>query len=207
MEQKTQKKSNSQAVSDFRRNRKVNLILACGEKCCICGYNKAISALEFHHIDPLIKEYAIAAKGTCHNIQKDISEIRKCVLVCANCHREIHEGLYTSEELYNYQYFNEEIIEKLLHPSKQQQRYCSECSALISNESKSGLCQVCSKKATRIVERPDRETLKQLIQQYPFTQLGSMYGVTDNAVRKWCKAYGLPSKKSEIILVQDWSEI
>jgi hypothetical protein len=34
-----------------------------------------------------------------------------------------------------------------------------------------------------------------------------MYGVTDNAIRKWCKAYGLPSKKSEIILVQDWSEI
>jgi hypothetical protein len=62
--------------------------------------------------------------------------------------------------LYNYQYFNEEIIEKLLHPSKQQQRYCSECSALISNESKSGLCQACSKKAARIVERPDRETLK-----------------------------------------------
>ena len=174
MEQKTQKKSNSQAVSDFRRNRKANLILACGEKCCICGYNKAISALEFHHIDPLLKEYGIAAQGTCHNIQKDISEIRKCVLVCANCHREIHEGLYTSEELYNYQYFNEEIIEKLLHPSKKQQRYCSECSALISNESKSGLCQACSKKAARIVERPDRATLKQLIQQYPFTQLGSM---------------------------------
>ena len=46
------KKTNSQAVSDYRRKRKLNLITACGHKCCICGYDKAVSALEFHHIDP-----------------------------------------------------------------------------------------------------------------------------------------------------------
>ena len=45
---------------------------------------------------------------------------------------------------------------------------------------------------------PDRDTLKKLIKEKPFTQIGEQYGVTDNAVRKWCDRYNLPRRKSEI---------
>lgn len=65
-------------------------------ECCICGYNRCKKALEFHHTSD-DKEIGIAqlqrrrwtpkAKETIDN------EVSKCITVCANCHREIHEGL------------------------------------------------------------------------------------------------------------------
>ena len=202
------KKTNSQAVSDYRRNRKLNLITACGNKCCICGYSKAVSALEFHHIDPSKKEFGIASNGTCHNIQKDIAEIRKCALVCSNCHREIHEEMFSIDDLYKYQYFDEEFITQLLTPSKRSQiRFCSECGAKIHWDNESGLCEICVRKKTRKVERPNREEMKELLQKHSFVELGRIFGVSDNSIRKWCKAYNLPSRKIDILQVQDWSKI
>lgn len=72
-----------------------------GEKCCLCGYNKAKAALELHHLNPEYKEFTISR---CLNRTWDIlhKEIQKCVLVCANCHREIHEGLITEELVSSY---------------------------------------------------------------------------------------------------------
>lgn len=203
-----EKKSNSQSVSDYRRNRKLNLIKASGNQCCICSYKRAISALEFHHINPEEKEYGIAAQGTCHNIQRDIAEIRKCVLVCVNCHREIHEGFYTAEQLKKYQKFDEEFISQLTAPPKSQvPQFCSKCGAPISGDGRTGMCLSCFRETTRSVERPNREELKGLIQKYNFTELGRMFGVTDNSVRKWCKIYNLPYRKKDIVLIEDWSDI
>jgi hypothetical protein len=64
-----------------------------GGKCVCCGYNKCNNVLEFHHLDPVKKEFSISqAKLTSfdENIKK---ELDKCALVCANCHREIHAGV------------------------------------------------------------------------------------------------------------------
>lgn len=203
-----EKKSNSQSVSDYRRNRKLNLMKASGNRCCICGYNRTVSALEFHHINPEEKEYGIAAQGTCHNIQRDIAEIRKCVLVCANCHREIHEGFYNAEQLKKYQKFDEEFINQLTAPPKSQvPQFCSKCGASISGDGRTGMCLSCFRETTRSVERPNREELKELIQKYNFTELGRVFGVTDNSVRKWCKIYNLPYRKKDIVLIEDWSDI
>jgi hypothetical protein len=49
--------------------------------------------------------------------------------------------------------------------------------------------------------------MKVLLQKYSFTELGKMFGIADNSVRKWCKSYGLPSRKIDVIQVQDWSKI
>jgi 5-methylcytosine-specific restriction endonuclease McrA len=89
----------SKATSDYRKRRKENLVMVCGGKCCLCGYNKSISALEFHHIVSDEKNYGIAEKGTCHDLEQDLKEIQKCILVCSNCHREIHDGLYDEKVL------------------------------------------------------------------------------------------------------------
>ena len=62
-----------------------------GGKCCICGYNKCIAALDFHHLDPNSKEGGVI--GTTASLEKQREEAKKCILVCANCHREIHAGL------------------------------------------------------------------------------------------------------------------
>ena len=69
-----------------------------GGKCCLCGYDKCKSALEFHHTDGETKEFGISNKINC-SWDKILEELKKCVLVCSNCHREIHEGLIDVETL------------------------------------------------------------------------------------------------------------
>ncbi len=63
-----------------------------GGSCEVCGYNHCIEALEFHHLDPTKKDFGISAKGYARSWEKVKAEIEKCVLLCANCHREFHAG-------------------------------------------------------------------------------------------------------------------
>jgi hypothetical protein len=60
-----------------------------GGKCQQCGYDKCQAALEFHHIDPSTKEFSLG-KFKCSSLEKVREELGKCVLLCANCHREAH---------------------------------------------------------------------------------------------------------------------
>lgn len=65
--------------------------------CCErCGYNKSIWALQFHHLDPKEKEFQLFK--TCKDFNKLKIEAAKCMLVCANCHAEIHEELYNQKQ-------------------------------------------------------------------------------------------------------------
>ena len=90
------KKCNNKDKHSLLKRRKIEIIQKFGNKCSICGYNKNIAALEFHHIDPNEKEFHFGnAKTT--NLDKLLLEMDKCILVCANCHREIH---YPNESLY-----------------------------------------------------------------------------------------------------------
>ena len=65
----------------------------------MCGYDKNISALEFHHKNPEEKDFTISSfKGSWEDIQR---ELDKCVMVCANCHREIHNPHSTKQNIQN----------------------------------------------------------------------------------------------------------
>lgn len=86
-------KCRNNAVQKRRYNLKKILVEYKGGKCEICGYNKCISALEFHHLNENEKDFGIAEKGYTRSISKNKEEVDKCVLVCANCHREIHDGI------------------------------------------------------------------------------------------------------------------
>lgn len=68
-------------------------------------------------------------------------------------------------------------------------------------ENKQGeiLLTVAAKYRNNNLEIPSRETLKELLLIKSFTKIGETYGVTDNAVRKWCKKYNLPFRKKDII--------
>ena len=63
-----------------------------GGKCEICGYNKYIGALDFHHTDGE-KDFGIAAKGYTRSWEKVKEELKKCILLCSNCHREEHANI------------------------------------------------------------------------------------------------------------------
>lgn len=59
-------------------------------------------------------------------------------------------------------------------------------------------CPECSHIKSRKVERPSRDKLKALIRTQPFLTIGKQFNVSDNAIRKWCIQYDLPSKKKDI---------
>ena len=66
-----------------------------GGRCIICGYSKCQDALELHHIDPTQKEFSISDRNLRYSDWPKIKkEIEKGILVCSNCHREIHSGLH-----------------------------------------------------------------------------------------------------------------
>ena len=81
------------AVAKRRKKIRLMAISFAGGKCIKCGYNKYPEVLEFHHKDPLKKNFNISMKGHCRSWERVSEEIKKCDLFCANCHREIHVGL------------------------------------------------------------------------------------------------------------------
>ena len=76
----------------LRRNMKLQAIKLLGEKCKKCGYNRCVDALEFHHEDPNEKEFKLGSGNTMSWKEYKI-EALKCVLVCSNCHKEIHSKI------------------------------------------------------------------------------------------------------------------
>lgn len=83
--------SKSDRVMRWRHRTKQRLIDAFGGKCGICGYNKCRNALEFHHLDPDSKEFHWGTiSGSIRGWDFIVQEMKKCVLLCSNCHREVH---------------------------------------------------------------------------------------------------------------------
>ena len=63
-----------------------------GGQCEVCGYARCRDALEFHHLDGNNKSFGISEKGYTRSWGKVKAEIEKCLLLCSNCHRELHGG-------------------------------------------------------------------------------------------------------------------
>lgn len=84
--------SNAQTVERQKRF-KQQCVNWKGGECVGCGYNKCNNALDFHHLGQDKKEFSIAhARLTSFN-ENIKRELDKCILVCSNCHREIHAGV------------------------------------------------------------------------------------------------------------------
>ena len=64
-----------------------------GGVCVGCALPEPVDALEFHHLDPSTKEFGISTEGIPRSWEKIEAELKKCVLLCANCHREVHAGV------------------------------------------------------------------------------------------------------------------
>ena len=68
-----------------------------GGKCVRCGYDRCLKALEFHHIDPSKKDFTISNDH--FKLLEAVKESKKCILICSNCHKELHDNLWTLEEI------------------------------------------------------------------------------------------------------------
>jgi hypothetical protein len=78
-------------VVAWRQRAKKRAVEYKGGKCQACGYCRCIRALKFHHLDPDKKDFAISSVSRSWEVIR--KELDKCILVCGNCHDEIHDGL------------------------------------------------------------------------------------------------------------------
>lgn len=142
-----------------------------GGKCEICNYSKCVAALEFHHLDPKQKDFSISMVR--HYIFDKIKpELDKCMLVCSNCHREIHFEQYNHIEPKN----SKERVIKIDIPKVDKRLRENMISAPI--------------RVTKI-QWPSPEEMTKLIWEMSTVQLAKKLGVSDKAVEKFCKKHDI----------------
>lgn len=91
------KRCRLERVSRRRRKVKQILVAEAGGCCALCGYDRCVAALHFHHLDPSSKQFHLSMHGAGRSIAAARTEMAKCVLLCANCHAEVEAGLTTLE--------------------------------------------------------------------------------------------------------------
>ena len=152
--------------------------------CEQCGWNKKNpitnkTPLEIHHIDG----------NYCNNTENNLQ------VLCPNCHS------LTS----NYKALNRATETRIRISNRK--RYCADCGKEISPQAY--YCRACANKRKITVKPLNREELKKAIREKPFTLIGKEQNVSDSAIRKWCKQYHLPTKKTQIKKYSDeeWEKI
>lgn len=84
-----------EAVTRRKQRVRRTLIDEAGGRCAVCGYDRCVLNMHFHHVDPATKELDMTARVG-RSLAAFREEAKKCVLVCANCHGEIEAGLIKS---------------------------------------------------------------------------------------------------------------
>jgi hypothetical protein len=80
----------TKAVARRRRRLKEMVVKYKGGKCVICGYKRCLDAFDLHHTGDSTKKFGLSQRGLTRSWKTIKKEADKCILVCANCHREIH---------------------------------------------------------------------------------------------------------------------
>jgi 5-methylcytosine-specific restriction endonuclease McrA len=81
------------AVSERRKKLREMALEYGGGKCILCGYSLSKRAMVFHHVDASQKDFGLSVRGLTRSWEKMKAELEKCVLLCANCHGEVHDNI------------------------------------------------------------------------------------------------------------------
>lgn len=165
------------------------MIKAFGDKCCICGRTFPQEVFEFHHLNPETKEFSLGKiRSNCFSWERIVNELRKCVMVCANCHRLIENGYVDVPE--NVVRFNERYVDYKKNFPKQKIKYDRCVCGKKKRVDKKYCSAECYHIHNRKVNRPPRSDLQALLEKgYSLNKIGKIYGVTHNAVKRWKKTY------------------
>lgn len=86
--------SSAEHVKLWRKTSKERIVNSFGGSCGICGYSRCLDALELHHLNPSEKDFTLSRiRANPKSWDKIVAELRKCVMLCSICHREVHAGL------------------------------------------------------------------------------------------------------------------
>jgi DNA-directed RNA polymerase subunit RPC12/RpoP len=167
--------------------RKTHLINLRGGACEICGYNKNLAALEFHHIDREQKESQLDSRTLSNsNMEWIMEEFEKCMVLCANCHRELHSPDLMIEDVYErIKNFDLERSNKWIKLAEPKKYNCSDCGCEISKWGTK--CRECSHKSMRKVDRPEKSIIFEMVSVEGYSSVARKFNVSDNTVRKWLK--------------------
>lgn len=201
--------SGSKSVIDWRRRTKHRMVEAMGGRCCLCGYNACEESLDFHHLDPNDKEMSFGkVRGNPTAWANIIIELRKCILVCGNCHGEIHYNnknipdtvcrfneIYADYKAYDQQTKERHVLElidsKEANGQKCGYHKCDVCGTIISDRQKT-CSRSCAGKMTKACWTDERHLLlKQYIDEHKTWKcIASEFGVSSVAIVKRAKKLG-----------------
>lgn len=180
------------AVQRWRKRAKEVVIVGLGGKCMVCGYSKCLAALDAHHLGETKKTQTISSMlATPVKIEKIIEEAKKCVLLCANCHREFHVGEISlpAEIPDEFRWSDERVY--LAFPSKF--RPTSDVCPVCGGEKVIGhkTCSLtCAGKLKRHVDWESVD-LPKLMSEKSMSEIGRTLGLTAAGVRKRAVKLGL----------------
>lgn len=157
--------------------------------------------LQLHHIDGDRQNNDInnltLLCPICHSLTTNFrggNMKKKEYIYCDKCGKQIRKNKYgLCKECY---------VQKNYDQKKEKYRYfnsvtktynCQQC-GVQTKKTQSGLCRACLNKKMTTPNKPSKEVLQQQIKQYSMLSLGRKYGVSDGAIRKWCKQYGIDYK-------------
>jgi len=171
----------------YQRNRglkrKMFLIESKGGCCELCGYNKNLASLEFHHKDPSIKDFQLDLRKLSNSKMVDLlSEVEKCQLLCANCHRETHSPELEIEKVKLYiNEIDNSVLNKIIYGKPK----CLDCSIEI-NYSQTR-CVKCNAVNRRKVEWPNLDILLKELNDNTQEWCAKKYGVSRSTIKRWIK--------------------
>ena len=169
----------SQTIRGLRR--KLKLVEIKGGKCEKCGYNKNLSALEFHHINPSDKKFQLDSRHLSNTKWETILlEAKKCKLLCSNCHKEEHYPDMTKECISNLKYAEEKLSSKEFEI--EHHKLCPICGSIMQKSDHRIYCsKECSNKAkeSKFSKYPSfKEISDKYRELHSWTKVAKFYSLT-----------------------------
>ena len=182
----------SERVKAWRSRTKENLINGFGGACQLCGYKKCPSSLAFHHKVPSEKDFSFGAiRANIRSWDRIVEEIKKCVMLCHNCHCEVHSGItLLPEDLPEFDVSKTEQFQKeMKRKYSNRLKKCIDCNQETMSTIRSGVkrCTTCQALSRRKIVWPPIDELSKLVWETPTKQIANKLGVSDAAVTKYCK--------------------
>lgn len=216
------KECSKNAVIEKRKRNKIALVEYKGGKCEICGYDKCIDALEFHHLDKKTKSFGIGC-GDTKSLESLKKEADKCIMVCSNCHKELH-AKEREKAIEEKMLFEEKNLQNFKNSPEGKAKYSKpqisdipEIEKLIDGgfltseiANKMHFAPTTLRRFLKInhIENPNTvyklsdytiEQFKEDFIEYGnFSSIGRKYNIDGNSIKKWCNRNGLPTHLVQI---------
>lgn len=180
----------SEKVKRWRKSSKARIVEAMGGKCVVCGYNKCHDSLSLHHLDPSKKDFGFGGIRANPKKWTDlVIELRKCILVCSNCHFELHAGVTLVPS--DASSFNEDFAtyNKIESSFNELLTACPVC-----NKLKPEFLKHCSRKCSaksKFKVNWDTIDLVQELKNKSVVKLAEELGCSDGAIHKRMRKMGL----------------